>query len=65
MTTNTHHGSAQIIQFPARVRATVGGHRDERKPAAELISPRAVKVACGGAWYHEEAIQDGERIRKN
>ena len=65
MTTNFHHGSAQIIQFPARVHATVGGLRDERKPAAELMRPRAVKVASGGAWYHEEAIRDGERTRTN
>ena len=65
MTTNIQHGSAQIIQFPARGHATVGGHRVERKPAAELMSPRAAKVATGGAWYHEEAIRDGERTRKN
>jgi Protein of unknown function (DUF2735) len=65
MTTNIHHGSAQIIQFPARTRARVGGLRDERKPAAELTCPRAAKVATGAAWYHEEAIRDGERTRKN
>ncbi len=64
MTKNIHHGSATIIQFPARVRATVGGHRDEHKPAAEPTSYRVAKVASGGAWYHEEAIQDGERARR-
>jgi Protein of unknown function (DUF2735) len=65
MTTNTHHGPATIIQFPARVRATVGGHRDARKPAGEPTSHRVAKVAGGGAWYHEEAIRDAERTRKN
>jgi len=65
MTTNFHHGSAKIYQFPARVRATVGGHRDEVKSAAHLTPPRVAKVACGSAWYHEEAVQEGERARKN
>jgi len=65
MTTNFHHESAKIYQFPARIRATVGGHREELKPAAELTSPRAAKAACGSAWYHEEAVREAERVRKN
>jgi len=27
--------------------------------------PRAAKVACGGAWYHQAAIEDAEQARSN
>jgi hypothetical protein len=26
--------------------------------------PRIVRVASGGAWYHEEAVQKADRARK-
>ena len=58
MTTQHQRGSAQIIQFPTSARATVGGHRNTRKSAAQLAMPRIAKVAVGGAWYHDAAIQD-------
>jgi hypothetical protein len=63
MTTNLHRGSAKILQFPARVRPLSGGHGDTAKPGENLSSPFA-RMACGSAWYHEEAIQD-ERGSKN
>jgi hypothetical protein len=28
------------------------------------IRPRIARVASGGAWYHEEAMQKAERARK-
>jgi len=31
----------------------------------EFIAPRVANVALGSAWYHEAAVQDGERARKN
>jgi len=63
MTTSLHRGSAKILQFPARVRPPPGGHGEAAKPGENLTSPFA-RMACGSAWYHDEAIQD-ERGSKN
>ena len=60
MTTNVHRESAKIYQFPVRVRAAAGGHRDGGKPVVEL-SPRVAKASFGSGWYHDAAIQDAER----
>jgi hypothetical protein len=61
--------SAVIIQFPDRGRAGAAVRREETKPTAKRPagSPvsRAVKTIIGGAWYHEQAIEDAERNRKN
>ena len=63
--TNVQRGSAQIIQFPTSARATVGGHRAADKSAAKPAWPRIAKVAVGGAWYHEAAIQSDAQDEKN
>jgi hypothetical protein len=66
MTTNSFGGSAKILQFPARVRPP-GGHGEAARPDENLTSPFA-RMASGGAWYHEEAIQAAradERTTKN
>ena len=59
MTTNVRRESAKIYQFPVRVRAVAGDHRDGSKPVAEQ-SPRAAHVMFGSSWYHDAAIQDAE-----
>jgi hypothetical protein len=69
MTTSSHRGSATIYQFPTRVRADVGARRDATKSNETLAAPnlalaRMAQVACGGAWYHEEAVE-AERAGKN
>jgi hypothetical protein len=61
MTTNSDRASAQIIQFPARGRLASTNHGDER-PATNSA---AVRIAMGGAWYHDEAIEEAARDRKN
>jgi hypothetical protein len=61
MTTSFYGGSAQIIQFPVRVRATVSGHRDDANPAANLTS---LRVAYGSNWYHEEAVRESDGVSK-
>jgi hypothetical protein len=58
-------GSAKIYEFPARGRFAAGGNLDENKRAANLTSPRVAETVLGGAWYHDEAVQDAERARKN
>jgi len=62
--TNTDQGSAKIYQFPARGRFAAAGRHDETKPAA-LFAPQAVNAAVGAGWYHDQAIQDADRTRKN
>jgi uncharacterized protein DUF2735 len=65
MTTSSYRGSATILQFPVRGRATVGDHGEEAKYTADLTVPRGATAAFGGSWYHEEAVQEAERARKN
>ncbi len=59
MTNNSPQESAQIYQFPLRGRFATG--REEEHAA---LSARYAKVAFGGSWYHDEAIQE-ERAHKN
>ena len=60
MTINTDRASAKIYEFPARGRYAIVTQRDEAKPLAFSTAPRA-RVVMGGAWYHDEAIQEAER----
>ena len=34
------------------------------RPVENFAASRIAKVASGGAWYHEEAVQSAERVRK-
>ena len=61
--TDSFHGSAKILQFPARVRPPPGGHGEAARPGENLTSPFA-RMAFGSGWYHEEAIQ-AEQSRNN
>jgi hypothetical protein len=61
MATSHLTGSATIYQFPVGGRAAVSGQRNETKPAAAS----APRIVYGNSWYHEEAIQDAEKARKN
>jgi hypothetical protein len=58
-------GSAKIYAFPARGRFAASDYCDEANLAAHITSPQVVNAAVGGSWYHEAAIQDAERARKN
>ncbi len=60
MTESSQRQSAEILQFPAGGRSTLGGRRDEVKPAEQFVAPRLAKVVSG-AWYHEEAVQEARR----
>jgi hypothetical protein len=64
MTTSAFSGSAKIYQFPTRGRA-ISGNRREDTSAADLISLQVTKSVCGSGWYHEEAVQEADRSRKN
>jgi len=57
-------GSAKIYQFPLRGRFAAGGQGE----AGSAALPAGVKIASGGGWYHDAAIQDAinaERPSKN
>ena len=66
MTSNSEVAStksaATIYQFPARGRFAATNHR-EASPA--VIATPAVAAVVGSGWYHDAAIQDAERARKN
>jgi hypothetical protein len=53
MTANSNRGSAKIYQFPAGGRA---GRGDQARPVENFAASRVARVACGSAWYHEEAL---------
>lgn len=56
--TTPRQGSATIVQFPARGRFAANSERQEAAPSL----PRGAKLVVGGAWYHDEAIQnDGQQ----
>ena len=63
--TEVSQSSAQIFQFPARGRFAAGGKVGENKLAVSFTLPDGVQTVLGGAWYHDEAVQDAERVRKN
>jgi uncharacterized protein DUF2735 len=63
MKTQFHRGSANIYEFPARGR--FAERRDDSNSASNPTLPRFAKTAFGGAWYHEEAVQEAERAGKN
>ena len=64
MTANSNRGSAKIYQFPAGGRAGLGSRGDEARPVENFAASRVARVACGSAWYHEEAVQSAERSPK-
>jgi hypothetical protein len=63
MKTQFHRGSANIYEFPARGR--FAEKREDSNPASNPTLPRFAKTVFGGAWYHEEAVQEAERAGKN
>jgi Protein of unknown function (DUF2735) len=65
MTNNFVRESARIYQFPARGRFAAAGHREQTDSVVTMMPPRAGKIVSGGAWYHEEAIQDSDQGRNN
>ena len=64
LTASAYRESATIYQFPKGGRAALGGRRDEANAAETLAVSRIARAASGGAWYHEEAVQQAERARK-
>ncbi len=56
-----HNGAtAKIYRFPVGGRAGARSRRDEHEQTGSHAMQRYAKVACGSAWYHEEAIAQAE-----
>ncbi len=55
--------SAQIIPFPVRQRRA-GEAQDTSRVTLEQPAPGVARVACGGSWYHEAAIEESVRTAK-
>jgi Protein of unknown function (DUF2735) len=65
MNTSLNQGSARIYQFPVGGRSALAGRRyDETGSVADLGLSRASEVTIGGAWYHDEAIQESKPVRE-
>jgi hypothetical protein len=62
MAANSSRESAKIYNFPAGGRFAADNPRTNESEAALVRIP---KTACGSAWYHDEAIQDADRVPKN
>lgn len=65
MTETSDRQTAKIYRFPPGGRAGLGPRREASKLAAELTPSASGKVAIGGSWYHEEAIQEVDPTRKH
>jgi Protein of unknown function (DUF2735) len=57
--------SAQILTFPTAARAAATNLSKKAKFAAEIASLRSQKIVSGDSWYHEAAIEEETRDRKN
>ncbi|HEX2528288.1 MAG TPA: DUF2735 domain-containing protein [Geminicoccus sp.] len=67
MTSSSSDGTARIYQFPARARAPVSSgdqRRNDNQSVVDLAMIRLPKIALGGCWYHDEAVQEAERNQK-
>ena len=58
-------GSAKILTFPPRGRFAVRVSHDQTAAFAGTQMPRAMRVASGSGWYHEEAIQQAMKEALN
>jgi Protein of unknown function (DUF2735) len=63
--TEVSPNSAQIFQFPPRGRFAGASSLGENKFAVSFTLPDGGQTVFGSAWYHDEAVQDDARMRKN
>ena len=63
MTDNAQRQTARIIQFPVKAHAAKTGHKASGRKMAELPA-QVAPVEFGSGWYHDDAIQDAEPVRR-
>lgn len=65
MDTTRHRQPAQILTFPTAKRTAAINLGRQAKFAAEVAALRSQKIVSGDSWYHEAAIEEAARERKN
>ena len=64
MDTNVTQRTAKIYQFPVQNRRTVSNVPQDANTPPRGIA-RVVEIESGSGWYHQHAIVQAERPRKN
>lgn len=54
--------TAKIYQFPRH--ATAAGRREQDKPVVDPRSEHDLGIEFGSGWYHEAALREADRNRK-
>ena len=65
METTSHRQSAQILTFPTAKRSAATNLSRQAKFAAEVAALRTQTIASSDSWYHQAAIDEAGRDRKN
>ena len=65
MDTTRLRQSAQILTFPTAKRAAATILSKKAKFAAEVAALRSKKIVSSDAWYHQAAVEEAARDRKN
>ncbi|MEP9390362.1 DUF2735 domain-containing protein [Mesorhizobium sp. KR9-304] len=66
MTAKVQHESAKIFAFPTRAQLAAGYRRDMSAMASEVADAlRLKRPDFGSGWYHDAAIEDAGRGKKN
>lgn len=58
MTPTPPRQTAQILAFPLRERVLAMASREQKFAAMESAARRYASSVPGGAWYHDEAVED-------
>jgi hypothetical protein len=66
MNASLNRWSAKIYQFPVGGRSATGRTplRGDREAPPILLRRASARLRCGGAWYHDAAIQDAKPVRE-
>ncbi|HPG88475.1 MAG TPA: DUF2735 domain-containing protein [Hyphomicrobium sp.] len=62
MTSNAQIETAKIYQFPVGGRAALTTRAGLASQASELEIAAAPRVAVGGSWYHDAAVQEADKV---
>ncbi|MBP1848605.1 DUF2735 domain-containing protein [Rhizobium halophytocola] len=59
MTTETVRETAKIYEFPIRSQRRLDDMRTR-----EIAGRPVIYESCAGSWYHEDAIREADKTRK-
>jgi hypothetical protein len=66
MAANIQHETAKIYAFPTRAQLATGYRRDMSAMASEVAEAlRLKRTDFGSGWYHDAAIEEAGRDKKN